>query len=75
MSDAEIVTALRNTQSRSKRQLLDAAADAIERLTTSVECRIYDKEEVYDNCTVQVLTNTVTGEVSIGWWENEEADS
>lgn len=73
MSDAEIVTALRNTQSRSKRKLLDAAADAIERLSSRVECRLYDKEEVYDNCTVQVLTNTVTGDVSIGWWQNEDA--
>lgn len=32
---------------------------------------IYDKEETYENCTVQVLTNTVTGDVSVGWWQNE----
>ena len=31
----------------------------------------YDKVETYDNCTVQVLTNTVTGDVSVGWWRNE----
>ena len=31
----------------------------------------YDQEETYDNCTVQILTNTVTGKVSIGWWLNE----
>lgn len=32
----------------------------------------YDKEEIYDNCTVQVLTNTKTGETSIGWRRNDE---
>lgn len=36
----------------------------------SVETNIYDKEETYPNCTVQVLTNTATGETSVGWWEN-----
>lgn len=35
---------------------------------------IYDKEEVHENCTVQVLINTHTGDVSIGWWPNEEDD-
>lgn len=38
-----------------------------------VETNIYDKEEIYPNCTVQVLTNTVTGEVSVGWWKNGNA--
>ncbi len=36
-----------------------------------VETNIFDKEEIYENCTVQVLTNTKTGEVSVGWWKNE----
>lgn len=36
----------------------------------TVRTNIYDKEETYPNCTVQVLTNTVTGDVSVGWWEN-----
>lgn len=31
---------------------------------------IYDKEEIHENCTVQVLTNSVTGDVSIGWWQD-----
>lgn len=31
----------------------------------------YDKEEIYENCTVQILTNTNTGDVSVGWWKNE----
>lgn len=37
---------------------------------TKIEVNFYDKEETYTNCTVQVLTNTVTGDVSVGWWKN-----
>ncbi len=37
-----------------------------------IETNFYDREEIYENCTVQVLTNTVTGEVSVGWWRNEK---
>ena len=32
---------------------------------------IYDKETRHENCTVQILENTKTGRVSIGWWRNE----
>ena len=39
---------------------------------TKVEVNFYDKEETYPNCTVQVLTNTVTGDVSVGWWKNSD---
>ena len=35
-----------------------------------VKTNIFDKEQIYPDCTVQVLTNTVTGESSVGWWEN-----
>ncbi len=28
----------------------------------------YDEEEIHEGCTVQVLRNSKTGEVSIGWW-------
>lgn len=37
-----------------------------------IQSNIFDKEEVYDNCTVQILTNSITGEQSIGWWKNEK---
>ncbi len=36
-----------------------------------IETNIFDQVEEYPNCTVQVLTNSVTGEVSVGWWPNE----
>ena len=37
-----------------------------------VETNIFDIEEICPNCIVQVLTNSVTGEVSIGWWKNKD---
>lgn len=33
-----------------------------------IEC--YDSIEKYDDCTVEILINTKTGEQSIGWWQN-----
>lgn len=36
-----------------------------------VDVDIYDQEEIYPNCTVQVLSNSVTGKVSVGWWRND----
>ncbi len=30
----------------------------------------YDVVEEHDNCHVQVLRNSQTGEVSVGWWPN-----
>ena len=39
--------------------------------TALVEPGIYDEEELHDDCTVQVLRNSITGQTSIGWWENE----
>ena len=36
----------------------------------NMEINIYDEEEIYPDCTVQVLKNSVTGKVSVGWWKN-----
>lgn len=33
---------------------------------------LFDKAETYHNCAVQVLTNTVTGQQSIGWWLEDD---
>lgn len=47
--------------------------DEIERAKQrEVEVNIYDREEIHYNCTVQVLTNSVTGAVSVGWWEEQK---
>ena len=37
----------------------------------SVEPNIYDQEERHENCTVQILRNSLTGAYSFGWWDNE----
>ena len=35
-----------------------------------IETNIFDIEEIYHdgNRTIQVLRNSITGEVSVGWW-------
>ena len=40
------------------------------RTNYQIETNMFDKEEIFPNCTVQILTNSITGEVSVGWWEN-----
>ena len=35
---------------------------------------VFDVEEIYEGCTVQILRNSKTGEVSIGWWEGTAED-
>ena len=35
-----------------------------------IETALYDEETVYDDCTVIVWRNSVTGEESIGWFQN-----
>ena len=33
---------------------------------------VFDEVETIKDCTVQILTNSVTGEQSIGWWRNDK---
>lgn len=47
----------------------DALKLAVKALEEQTEVNVYDKEETYHGCTVQVLTNTVTGQTSVGWWK------
>lgn len=50
--------------------------DEIDRVKQrEIEVGIFDREEIHYNCTVQVLNNSVTGEVSVGWWENKEEET
>lgn len=46
--------------------------EPIEQIESAIA--FYDQCEVYHNCTVQVLTNTKTGDVSVGWWRNGPDD-
>ena len=41
------------------------------KLIQNVAENTYDVCERHENCTVEVWRNSKTGEVSIGWWENE----
>lgn len=51
------------------RKLKMDAVRAIEDFIHPESCGIYDLEEIHENCTVQVWKNSVTGEVSIGWYQ------
>ena len=48
------------------------AAEAADALEGGIEIPIYDIEEIHHGCTVQVLTSSVTGESSVGWWKEED---
>ena len=44
------------------------------RTQVCIEQPLFDREEIFPDCTVQVLTNTATGRTSVGWWENKKGD-
>jgi hypothetical protein len=52
-------------------QAIDMAIAALNAQTTVA---IYDQEEIHHNCIVQVLRNSVTGDVSVGWWREKEEE-
>lgn len=56
------------------RNILYAVACYLDTLPTAEieHMNLYDEVEEHPNCTVQILTNSTTGEVSVGWWENAE---
>lgn len=36
-----------------------------------ISTNLFDEVEIHENCTVQILRNSVTGEISVGWLEND----
>ena len=50
----------------------DTFADMRNKITKVVP--IYDKTSVYTNCTVEVRTNSETGETSISWARSDETE-
>lgn len=48
-----------------------SVGDSDEKEPNYANVSIYDQEEVHPNCTVQIWRNSVTGQTSIGWWDNE----
>ena len=50
---------------------MSTCKDALSKEVTVTEINIFDKSEIHTDCTVEILTNSITGETSIGWWEND----
>ena len=57
MNSAEIINALRATKSRSKRALLDAAADLIENQQHQIDAQMYVNEGVRHHCEMLCTEN------------------
>lgn len=54
------------------RQKIEQLQDELDKSKAKqIRTSLYDKEEIHSNCTVHILTNSVTGEQSIGWWDND----
>lgn len=43
--------------------------------TEKIELNIFDEEEIHTNCTIVIWRNSVTGEESVGWYENSEDEN
>lgn len=41
---------------------------------TNIDVDIYNKHIIYTNCIVDILENTVTGKISVGWYPTEETE-
>ena len=41
-----------------------------DRKTYNFDIDLFDEMNIYHDCTVQVLHNTITDEYSVGWWQN-----
>ena len=39
-----------------------------------IETSVYDKCKIITNCTVEIWTNSITGEQSIGWYKTDESE-
>ena len=42
------------------------------REVVDLQFNLFDEREVHTNCTVEIWRNSVTGETSIGWWDNNK---
>ena len=55
-------------------EIRNLAGEAAVALETDIDIPIYDQEEIYHNCTVQVLYSSYTGDSSVGWWKEGDAE-
>ena len=40
----------------------------------SITTNLYDEVKRYSHCIVEVLTNSITGETSVGWYKTDETE-
>lgn len=40
-----------------------------------VDISLYDECERHEHCVVEIWKNSVTGDVSVGWWRESEEDN
>ena len=40
----------------------------------NVETNMFDECTIYTNCTVEIWRNSVTGEVSVGWYRTDDTE-
>lgn len=55
-------------------EIRNIAGEAAVALENDIDIPIYDQEEIYYNCTVQVLYSSYTGDSSVGWWKEGMTD-
>ena len=41
---------------------------------TDIQINMFDKCKIITNCTIEILTNSITGEESIGWYKTDESE-
>lgn len=77
----DLIQRLREWCDITRDPLIQEAADAIEKLCAGeddgfvVETTVFDQEEIHEDCTVVIWRNSVTGEESVGWYENEKEET
>lgn len=52
------------------KDIISKDIEELEKTKTKVKINIFDEEEIIENCTVQILSNSKTGDTSVGWWRN-----
>lgn len=76
MNSNNAIAILLQERERTENKELIQAIDTVMKLVENrqsqyvSEINIFDTEEIYDDCTVQVWSNSKTGSVSVGWWKN-----
>lgn len=43
-------------------------------MIAEIETNLFDKRALYSNCIVEILENTITGEISVGWYKTEDTE-